>query len=157
MNIYELLLITLIAMTPWLEARVAIPLAYKLLNNTFLAFIIAFTASSLPSIPLVYMLNCIEKRLVNKYRLFKRIYSWTLKRVRNKVEKLRKSKHTIYVALLLYVAIPLPFTGVWTGSLIAYILGLDKRKSIVSIIVGNFIASTIILFIVLGVVGLLNL
>ncbi len=157
MNIYELLLITLVAMTPWLEARAAIPLAYKLLDNVYLAFTIAFTTSSLPAILLIYMLSCIEKHLVSKYRLFKKIYSWSLERVRNKVEKLRKSKYTIYIALLLYVAIPFPFTGVWTGSLIAYILELDKNKSIISIVVGNFIASTIILFIVLGVEKLFSL
>jgi len=49
----------------------------------------------------------------------------------------------------------LPLTGVWTGSLIAYLLGLDRIKSIISIALGNVIAALLVILSVLGVLVLL--
>lgn len=57
-----------------------------------------------------------------------------------------------YLALALFVSVPLPVTGAWTGTLVAYVLGLDRRKSTIAIELGVLIAATIVTLVVaLGV------
>ena len=62
-----------------------------------------------------------------------------------------------YFALTLFVAIPLPVTGAWTGTLIAWILGLERTRSKAAIALGVCIAGLIILIASLGVLNLLSL
>ena len=60
-----------------------------------------------------------------------------------------------YLALTLFVAVPVPGTGAWTGTLVAWVLGLDRWKSIGAISLGVVIAGLIILFTSLGFFGLI--
>jgi uncharacterized membrane protein len=53
-----------------------------------------------------------------------------------------------YLALALFVSVPLPVTGAWTGTLVAYVLGLDRRKSTIAIELGVLIAATIVTLVV---------
>ena len=71
----------------------------------------------------------------------KKIAAWALKKAEKKEGKIKKYE---YLGLFLFVAIPLPGTGVWMGSLIASILGLNKKRSLLMIAVGNVIAGIII-------------
>ena len=152
-TIYLLVLI-LLALAPGLEARIAIPYGLIYGFNPLAVFILSYMFSTLPSILIIYSLSWAESRVVNKIDFLKKIYTWSINRIRNRAEKIRKSRY-IYIALLLYVAIPLPLTGVWTGSLIAYLLGLDRVKSIISIALGNVIAALLVILSVLGVLVLL--
>jgi uncharacterized membrane protein len=56
-----------------------------------------------------------------------------------------------YIALMIFVAIPLPGTGAWTGTLIAWTLGLNRLKSFIAIAVGVLIAGLLVLLLSLGV------
>jgi len=58
-----------------------------------------------------------------------------------------------YLALMLFVAVPLPGTGAWTGTLVAWILGLDRKKSFLAIALGVVIAGFLVLFASLGLVS----
>ncbi len=153
MDIWSIVLIVLLSLTPGLEARASIPVGYCILGEPLTVFILSYIASSIPSIPLLYLLGFLEENIVNRNSLLKKMYSWSVSRVRNGLERVRRSRY-IYLALSLYVAIPLPLTGVWTGSLIAYLLGLDKEKSIIAIFLGNLLAVTMITLAVLGVISI---
>ena len=63
----------------------------------------------------------------------------------------------LYVALLLFVGIPLPGTGAWTGTLAASILDMDLKKSMVYVFLGLLLAAAIMLLASLGVFGAINL
>ncbi|NPA99507.1 MAG: small multi-drug export protein [Crenarchaeota archaeon] len=146
---YELLMLILTALLPGVEARGAIPLGFVMGLNPYLVLIASYIASSLPSIPIILLLEKIEPYL-RKYRFISRIYDKFLDKVREKAESVKNHKY-VYLALSAYVAVPLPLTGVWTGSFIAYILGLEPRKSIISVFIGNLVASIIVFITVYGV------
>ena len=154
LEIMYLLVLILLALAPGLEARIAIPYGIIYGFNPIMVFLLSYIFSTLPSIPIIYLLSWAERNIVEKIHFLNRLYSWSVERIRVRAERIRSSRY-IYVALLLYVAIPLPLTGVWTGSLIAYLLGLDKIKSIASIAIGNIIAALLVILSVLGIVILL--
>lgn len=156
MEIVYVVILILLALAPGLEARVAIPYGLGCGLHPLMVYVLSYIFSTLPTVPILYLLGWAEERLIHRIGFLERLYRWSIERVRGRVERIRRSKY-IYLALLLYVAIPLPFTGVWTGSLIAYILGLDKIKSIASIALGNIIASSMVTLSVLGIIALVSL
>ena len=75
-----------------------------------------------------------------------------LERIRRKADKLEKKMDNWgFLALALFVAVPLPGTGAWTGTLVAWVLGLERWKSFLAIALGVTIAGLIILFASLGI------
>jgi len=137
--IHPLIYAILLSLTPGVEARGAIPLAYYYGFKGVDTLILIYLFSSLPSIPVIYGLAIIEDLLVNKYDLFKKLYTRVLMYIRSRAENVLKYR-IVYIGLALFVAIPLPGTGVWTGSLIAHVFKMDRLKSIISILTGNLIA-----------------
>lgn len=92
-----------------------------------------------------------------KIPLYSRIFGVFLDRTRKKAEKVKEKLPVYgYLALTLYVAVPLPITGAYTGCLIAWILDLERKKSIASIALGVCIAGLIILLVSLGAIKILN-
>jgi len=76
------------------------------------------------------------------------------------VERVRKKAHPYvekwgFLGLVVFVAIPLPGTGVWTGSLAAYIFGIEKRKAISALIIGGLLSIMITLLPSLGLVKII--
>jgi uncharacterized membrane protein len=143
MDLYKLVFIVLLAMAPGVEARVAIPTAVILGLDPLLSLIISFISSSIPVLPIIYGLSWVEEKIILRVSFLKKIYMAILERVRERAKRISNYK-VVYAGLALYVAIPLPLTGVWTGSLIAYLLGLRDIKSVSSIIIGNLIACLIV-------------
>jgi len=85
-------------------------------------------------------------------RFYRRFMERYLGKVRRKADKVERRMEGLgFLALMLLVAIPLPGTGAWTGSLVAWVLKLDRKKSILAIAGGVVIAGLIILFASLGV------
>ncbi|MET1160199.1 MAG: small multi-drug export protein [Thermoprotei archaeon] len=148
MDIHKYVILVLVALAPGIEARGAYPLAYAMGLETPFVFPLIYIASSLPAFPLIYGLRVFEDKIVYKVSLLKKVYEIAIKRVRSKAYRVASHK-LIFLALALYVAIPLPGTGVWTGSLISYVLGLDKSKSLLAVLAGNLIACTILYALVL--------
>ncbi|ABN70502.1 small multidrug export protein (QacE) [Staphylothermus marinus F1] len=142
-DLINILFVILLAISPGIEARVAMPTAVLLGFDPFISFILSFVASSIPAVPLVYGLPWLEKTIIFRVGFLKNIYDKIIERARSRAHRISQYK-IVYLGLALYVAVPFPLTGVWTGSLIAYILGLDRKKSTISIIFGNLIACTII-------------
>lgn len=140
-GIPDWLVVFIISLLPILECRLGMFTAIVLLNmNPFLGFVISFIGNILP-IPFILLLINKIFELLKKIPVICKPVIWLEERTLKKRDKI--DKYGIW-GLLLFVAIPLPGTGGWTGALLASLLHLDRKKSFGVIAVGVFIAGLII-------------
>jgi len=103
--------------------------------------------------PLVFLFLSTLHRIFCFLRFYRTIFNKVVKRSRKRVEE--KINRFGYLGLVIFVAIPLPITGAYTGALGAWVLGMEKRKSFVAIAAGVIIAGFIVAMIsVLGIKAL---
>lgn len=135
------LIVFIISVFPILECRLGMFTAIGILNmNPFLGFIISFIGNILP-IPFILLLINEIFVLLKKIPGVKKPIIWLEEKTLKKRDKI--DKYGIW-GLLIFVAIPLPGTGAWTGALLASLLHLDRKKSFGVICIGVFIAGLII-------------
>ncbi len=152
-GISPLLVTGLISMVPIFELRGGIPVGIVVLKqNLFLVYLYAVLFNLIPVFPVLLLLNPV-KRLLEKLPVFSRFFGFlTAKAEKNKklIEKYEE------FGLMLFVAIPLPVTGAWTGSLVAVVMGLNVVKSFLFISLGVLIAGVVVtLLTVLGTTGII--
>ncbi len=92
--------------------------------------------------PLVYLFLSSLHKLLERWEPYRRLFDHIVERSRRKVHA--KVEKYGYAGLILFVAIPLPITGAYTGTLGAWILGMDRRKTILAVFVGVIIAGIIV-------------
>lgn len=135
------------SMLPWLEARYLIPYAILGLNwDWWQAFPIAIIGNFLP-IPFILLFFKYVEKFLRKYNFWKKIMDWLFDRTRKRADS--RIRRYEYLGLLIFIAIPLPFTGAWTGALIAYLFNLDFTKSLITIFIGLVIAAIIMIVLTL--------
>lgn len=140
-GIPDWLVVFIISVMPILECRLGMFTAIVLLKmNPFIGFLISFAGNILPIPFILLLINWIFEVMKKIPGINKMIY-WLEDRTLKKRDKI--DKYGIW-GLLIFVAIPLPGTGGWTGALLASLLHLDKKKSFGVICVGVFIAGLII-------------
>lgn len=148
-GIPDWLVVFIISVFPILECRLGMFTAIVLLQmNPFVGFIISFLGNILP-IPFILLLINWIFEILKKVPVINKLVFWLEDKTLKKRDKI--DKYGIW-GLLLFVAIPLPGTGGWTGALLASLLHLDKKKSFGIITIGVFIAGLImtILSLVVG-------
>lgn len=139
----------LLAITPIFEIRGSIPLYYLYYGENpytvAIAAIIATIANACVPLIAFPLLDLIDKIAHHQKtpKPITRIYDKILRYGREKARRL-SNKKSIYLALSVFVGVPLPGTGAWTGTLVAYLLGLERRKSIIAIVAGVMMASTLV-------------
>lgn len=139
-GIPDWLVVFIISVCPVLECRLGMFTAIVLLEmNPFIGFVISFLGNILP-IPFILLLINWIFEVFKKIPGLKKIVFWLEEKTLKKRDKI--DKYGIW-GLLLFVAIPLPGTGGWTGALLASLLNLDKKKSFGVISIGVFIAGLI--------------
>jgi uncharacterized membrane protein len=107
---------------------------------------IAVIGNILP-IPFILLFFHYAEKFLRNYKFWTKIMDWLFAKTRRRADaKIRKYEH---LGLLLFVAIPLPFTGAWTGALIAYLFDLKFTKSLITIFVGVIIAAAIMIAVML--------
>lgn len=140
-GIPDWLVVFIISVCPILECRLGMFTAIVLLEmNPFVGFIISFLGNILPIPFILLLINWIFKVLKKVPGINKAIF-WLENKTMQKRDKI--DKYGIW-GLLIFVAIPLPGTGGWTGALLASLLELDKKNSFLVISLGVFIAGLII-------------
>ena len=140
--------ILIISMLPITELRFSIP--YFILVEE-LSWQKVFTISIIGNIVIGILIITIIGPIMNFFKknyYFRRIINYIINRTRNKSKIIEIYK---FFGLILFIGIPAPFTGVWTGSLAAYLLSFEKKKSYLGIIIGVIISATIVLIITLFV------
>lgn len=152
--IWKILLVLLISMVPLIELRGAIPIAIgmELGLPEWAVLIVAIIGNIIP-VPAVFFFarKVLEWGQKCKWKPFKNFCDFCLKKGKKAGDKLlKKAKSGVYFALFLFVAIPIPGTGAWTGTLAASILDLDFKKSMFAVISGVLTAGLIMLLVSLG-------
>ncbi len=148
------LTVMLTAALPVIELRGAIPVGISLGLTPTHATILSFIGSMIPVPFILFTIRPIFNYLKTTRTFRKLVNKITDRSLRNHSEKIYK-----YGAwgLLILVAIPLPGTGVWTGSLVAALLDMRFKLAFPAILIGNFIAGVLILLLSNGVFSLLNI
>lgn len=143
------IVIFIISLLPLLELRGGLIAASLLKVNIYKALVICFLGNILP-IPFVLLL--LEKvfNILRKWKVTKKLVDWLERKLLSKRKQLDKYG---YAGLLLFVGIPLPGTGAWTGSGLAVLLGLDRKKSFIYIILGVLLAELIMGIFSYGILG----
>lgn len=151
------IIVFLISMVPLIELRGAIPYAVGFSLPIVPSCIIAVIGNMLP-VPFIYLFG---RRLLEWGKDKKYIggfFTWCLEKGEKAGTKLEsKAGAGLYVALLLFVGIPLPGTGAWSGTLAASLLNMDFKKSVLFVTLGVLLAGAIMLTASLGVFGAVSL
>lgn len=138
------LLIGLVSMVPIVELRGAIPIAEGLGLDIFLYYPIAIIGNMIP-VPFIYLFARKVLEWGKDKKIIGKFFTWCLEKGEKGGEKLKQSAGNtgIFFALLLFVGIPLPGTGAWTGTLAASFLKLDFKTSIFAVTLGVLLAGII--------------
>lgn len=132
-----------ISMLPIFELRGGIPVSYKILKMPFYKSIIfSIIGNILPVLPLLFLI-----KPFSKIGFLKRFFE--SRREKGKIIERYKE-----LGLSIFVGIPLPFTGAWTGTILAFLFDLSILKSFIFITIGVLIAAVIVSFLTfLGIIG----
>ena len=142
------LIVFIISILPILELRGGL-IAASLLNvSPLTGYIVSIIGNTLP-VPFILLfinkiLDCMGK---SKIKWMNKLSKWLDKKARKHKDSIEKYG---YLGLTLFVGIPLPGTGAWTGCLAASVLNMDKKKSFISIMLGIIMASIIMMLISYG-------
>ena len=149
--IKKYLIVFLISMVPLVELRGAIPYAIGFDLPILESYIIAIIGNMLP-VPIIYLFARKVLEWGKDKKLTKKFFTWCLDKGEKGGKKLQeKAGKGLYFALFLFVGIPLPGTGAWTGTLAASILDMDFKKSVLSVMLGVILAGIIMGLISLGI------
>jgi len=147
-------LITLIiGALPISELRGAIPIAIGVYNMPIpVAFFWAVLGNIIPVIFILWFLEKVSNFLSHRIYFFNRFFTWLFENTRkNHSQKFELLKE---FALVILVAVPLPFTGAWTGALAAFVFGIPFKKAFPLIVLGILIAGVIVTCATMGIINL---
>lgn len=152
MDIKNILYIFLCSMVPIIELRVAIPMGAALDIPFYINYIISVVGNMLP-VPFILLFIRHILHWMKKIPKLDKIAAW----IENKAEK-NKAKVLKYATfgLYIFVAIPLPGTGAWTGALVAAMLDMRMKRSIPAILLGVMTAGVIMSLASYGAIGFLK-
>ena len=151
------LIVFLISMVPLIELRGAIPYAVGFNLPTIPSYIVAVLGNLLP-VPFIFLFARKLLEWGKDKPVIGPFFRFCLEKGEKGGRKLQaKAGKGLYLALLLFVGIPLPGTGAWTGTLAASLLDMDFRKSTISVILGVILAGVIMLAASMGVFGAIRM
>jgi uncharacterized membrane protein len=148
--------IILLSMTPLGELRISIPTGIAVYKLPLLpVFFLSVIGNLIPVIFILLFLDKTSNFLMKRSHFFKNFFTWLFKRTHRKHSK----KFEIYgeIALISFVAIPLPITGAWTGALAAFLFGVPIKRALLLILLGIIIAGIIVTTLTLSGINLLGL
>ena len=154
----KLIYALILTIMPITELRVGLPIAivYAIEHNIpiMLIFSLIILVNILIIFFIFYFLDNLHANFMN-LKFYKKIFRLYIERFQKKMDIFEKKYRSLgFFALILFVAIPLPGTGAWTGCLVSWLFGLDRKKSILAISIGVLIAGIFVLF---GTVSFINL
>lgn len=147
------LTVLLTAALPVIELRGAIPVGLSLGMSPFHAFLVSFIGSMLPVPIIIFGVRPVFKAL-KKTRLFRGYVERLTNKTLLKSDGIRRYG---FWGLMIFVGIPLPGTGVWTGTFAAVLLDIRFKTAFPAILIGNFLAGTIIMLLSHGAMNTLDL
>lgn len=145
------LVVLVVAMLPIVELRGAVPIGNNLFHLPLWKTVILSIGGNI--LPIVFILLLFERAvlILSRIPLFKRFFTWLFRRTRRKSGLIERFK---FWGLVVFVGIPLPVTGAWTGSVAAVLLGMSYGQALLGILCGVVVAAGIV--IVLSLLGWLG-
>ena len=141
----KILLTFLISMVPIIELRGAVPCGVAMGVNPFVALAVSIIGNMIP-VPFIYLFARKFLEWGKEVKFLSKFCKWVLKKGEKGGKKLtEKTGQSVYFALVLFVGIPLPGTGAWTGTLAASLLDLDHKKTTIAVLCGIALAGAIML------------
>jgi uncharacterized membrane protein len=129
------------SMLPIIELRGAIPLGINFYHLVwYKVVLLAIIGNLVPILPILFLLDKISK-LLSHVPIFKKFFDWLFTRTRKRSKIIEEYE---MIGLAIFVGIPLPGTGAWTGSVAAFLLGLKYVPSIIAIFCGVLLAAVIV-------------
>lgn len=145
------LILLITSATPVIEVRGAVPLGIAFLKMPPIEVIILCVIGSLiPVFPILWALNTLTEHF-RKVSLLDRLIGWVFERTKKKSKIIDDLK---LVGLTLFIGIPFPGTGVWTGCVAAYLLDLKPIPTFIAALIGTIIASFLMAAASLGIIRL---
>ena len=139
------LIVFFVSMVPIVELRGAIPIAESMNLNIFAYYPIAIIGNMLP-VPIIYLFARKVLEWGKDKKIIGKFFTWCLDKGERGWKKLKeKVGRRTFVALLLFVGIPLPGTGAWTGTLAASILDMDFKSTTIAVMLGVLLAGVIMM------------
>ena len=137
----EAMKVFLLSMLPITELRFSIPYGINFYSiDIYKVVCISIIGNIMIGYLVVYVIGPVMQYL-KKISLFESLITYIFKRTLSNSKSIEKKK---FYGLMLFVSIPLPLTGVWTGALAAYLLNLNRKNTLLSISLGVFISSSIV-------------
>ena len=151
-QVYPSLSLVLITLLPITELRASIPYGILALHmNWFYVFILCVVTNILLGLVLYLLID----KIVAVITYFRPIDKWYRKYIEKKQERIRIYVDRYgYIGVAVFIGIPLPGSGVYTGALVSYLLGLEYKKFVIACIVGVLVAGTMMTLISLTGLGL---
>ena len=144
------LAVFLVAMLPVFELRGAIPLGYAMgMQSPVMIYLLAIAGNFAPVLPILFLLGPAERTL-RRFKTMDRFFDWLFRRTVSRSQMIKKYES---LGLILFVAIPAPMTGAWTGCVAAYLFKLPLRMAIPCIILGILIAGLVVTLVSQGVIS----
>lgn len=141
----DYLVVFFVSMVPLIELRGAIPISQIRHLPIIQSYIIAIIGNMLP-VPIIYLFARKVLEWGADKPLMGGFFSWCLEKGEKGGKKLQqKAGRGLFLALLLFVGIPLPGTGAWTGTLAASILDMDFKSTVVAVMLGVLLAGVIMM------------
>lgn len=132
-----------LSLLPISELRGGIPVAVASGVGWFPAFVICVLANVMVIIPVFFFLDHVHSYLM-RIKIYETFFNMYLERVRKRIEA-QLAKYTWeYWVLFIFVAIPFPSTGAYTGCLVAWFLEMDRKKSFITIALGVLVAGIVV-------------
>ena len=141
LDLSRVLTVLAIAASPISELRGAIPVAIVSFHFPWQYALLLAVIGNLIPVPFLLLFLDTFSKILSKIGIFKRVLHWLFERTRRRGKVVERYGR---IGLVLFVAIPLPITGAWTGSLVAVLLGLKFKYAFLSIFIGVLIAGVIV-------------
>ena len=145
------LIVFIISMLPILELRGGLIAASLLKLPPLESYIIAIVGNVIPVPFILLLINKILRAMEkSRFKLFNKIHSFLHKKIMKNKDSIEKYG---FLGLVIFVGIPLPGTGAWTGAIIAAFLEMDRKKAFLGILLGMLMASIIMMIISFGLIS----
>ncbi|MDD5082257.1 MAG: small multi-drug export protein [Dehalococcoidales bacterium] len=135
------LVVLIIAALPIFELRGALPVAINLFHFPWYYALLLAIIGNLVPVPILLLVWGGLVKLLSRISVFERAFNWLIERTKRQGKVIEKYRG---IGLALFVAVPLPMTGAWTGALAANIFGLRFGSAFLSIALGVFVAGAIV-------------
>jgi uncharacterized membrane protein len=133
-------IVVIVSALPIAELRLAIPLGLSFGMSLEKVFVLSVIGNSVPVAPILFLLAPVSQRL-RRFKLWARFFDWLFERTKKKAQAVQKYEA---LGLAVFVAIPLPMTGAWTGAVAASLFKIRFRYAFIAVVAGVIGAGLIV-------------